>query len=199
MPGDPVEIYRFTLKAIFVSWVAFGAVFLLRRKPSQATESRRDRTALMGILLQACGYAAVWSSMPALPHRKMVLPSMAAQLALSIVTIAVALASVWLVSAAIRTLGKQWAVAARLIEGHRLVTEGPYRFIRNPIYTAMLGMLIATGLAFGDWIRLIVGIILFAVGLVIRVRAEEKLLRSAFGEQFEDYARRVPAVLPGIY
>jgi protein-S-isoprenylcysteine O-methyltransferase Ste14 len=35
--------------------------------------------------------------------------------------------------------------------------------------------------------------------LVIRVRTEEKLLRAAFGQEFEDYARHVPAVLPGIY
>jgi protein-S-isoprenylcysteine O-methyltransferase Ste14 len=34
---------------------------------------------------------------------------------------------------------------------------------------------------------------------VIRVRTEEKLLRAAFGEEFEEYAKRVPAVVPGIY
>jgi protein-S-isoprenylcysteine O-methyltransferase Ste14 len=33
----------------------------------------------------------------------------------------------------------------------------------------------------------------------IRARSEEKLLRAAFGEEFEDYAKRVPAVIPGIY
>jgi protein-S-isoprenylcysteine O-methyltransferase Ste14 len=35
--------------------------------------------------------------------------------------------------------------------------------------------------------------------MVIRIRSEEKLLQEAFGEEFEDYARRVRAVLPGIY
>jgi protein-S-isoprenylcysteine O-methyltransferase Ste14 len=37
------------------------------------------------------------------------------------------------------------------------------------------------------------------VGLVVRVRSEEKLLLAAVGKEFEDYAERVPAVLPGIF
>jgi protein-S-isoprenylcysteine O-methyltransferase Ste14 len=60
-------------------------------------------------------------------------------------------------------------------------------------------MLIATGLAMEHWIATIVAVIVFAAGLVIRVRTEEKLLHAAFGEEFEAYARRVPAVIPGIY
>jgi protein-S-isoprenylcysteine O-methyltransferase Ste14 len=63
----------------------------------------------------------------------------------------------------------------------------------------MLGMLIATGLATEHWIAMIAAIIIFAIGMVIRVRSEEKLLRAEFGEEFEEYARRVPAVVPGIY
>ena len=120
-------------------------------------------------------------------------------IAYSVCTVALAVASVWLVASAVRTLGKQWALAARLVEGHKLITERPYGFVRNPIYTGMLGMLVATGLAMEHWIALDVAVVLFAVGLVIRVRSEEKLLRAAFGEEFEDYAKRVPAVLPGIF
>jgi protein-S-isoprenylcysteine O-methyltransferase Ste14 len=63
----------------------------------------------------------------------------------------------------------------------------------------MLGMLIATGLAMEHWIQLITAVILFAVGMVIRVRTEEKLLRAKFGVEFEEYAKRVPAVVPGIF
>jgi protein-S-isoprenylcysteine O-methyltransferase Ste14 len=63
----------------------------------------------------------------------------------------------------------------------------------------MLGMLIATGLAIEHWIALPVAVVVFVVGLVIRVRSEEKLLRAACGGEFEAYARRVPAVIPGFY
>jgi protein-S-isoprenylcysteine O-methyltransferase Ste14 len=98
-----------------------------------------------------------------------------------------------------KTLGKEWSITARMVEDHKLATEGPYARVRHPIYTGMLGMLIATGLAISHWIALIAAIVIFAIGTLIRVRIEERLLRETFGQQFEDYARHVPAVLPGIF
>jgi protein-S-isoprenylcysteine O-methyltransferase Ste14 len=85
------------------------------------------------------------------------------------------------------------------VEEHELVTEGPYRLVRNPIYTGMLGMLVVTGLAATRWFALLVALVLFAIGTAIRVHSEEKLLRDAFGAEFEAYARRVPAVFPRLY
>ena len=46
---------------------------------------------------------------------------------------------------------------------------------------------------------ILVAIFIFGGGLVIRVRVEEKLLRDQFGIEFDEYAKRVPAVIPGIY
>jgi len=54
-------------------------------------------------------------------------------------------------------------------------------------------------LAMEHWTATAAATVIFASGLLIRVGSEEKLLRAAFGQEFEDYARRVPAVLPGIY
>lgn len=199
MLSNPAQIARFTFGAIVLCWFAFAAVFLLRRKPPQASEIRRDRVACLGVFLQGLANGVVWFQ---IPHRhNLEIPTFAApaELALGIFTVALAVASLLLVRAAVQTLGKQWAVAARLVEGHKLITDGPYRFVRNPIYSGMLGMLAATGLALHHWAQLVAGIALFAIGMAIRVRSEEKLLRAAFGEEFEEYARRVPAVLPGIF
>jgi len=198
--NQPTRIALLTLAGVVVCWVAFAAVFLLRKRPPKEPEARRDRWSLLGIFLQMCAYFLVWFQ----PPRQPFLPPVAVLsgnigVAYSVCTVALAVASVWLVAAAVRTLGKQWALAARLVEGHKLITEGPYGFVRNPIYTGMLGMLVATGLAMEHWVALDVAVVVFAVGLVIRVRSEEKLLRVAFGKEFEDYAKRVPAVLPGIY
>jgi len=117
----------------------------------------------------------------------------------AMVALLIAVVSVALVNWAARCLGKQWSLGARLVEGHELIEDGPYRFVRNPIYTGMFGMLVATGLIAMRWERLAVAVIMFAAGTYVRIRMEEHLLRAAFGVRFEEYARRVWAVIPGIY
>ncbi len=191
---------RAAFYAVIVCWWIFGLTFWLRKRPPRAREAKRDWTSLSGLLLQAAGYVCVWS----FPLRQkqfspVVSGSPVVEWGLAALTVVIAVASTWLVNAAARRLGKQWALAARLVEGHTLIREGPYRFVRNPIYTGMLGMLLATGLAVTQWIPLLIAIGLFIPGTYIRIRSEERLLREAFGSEFEAYARNVPALIPGIY
>ncbi len=181
-----------------VSWLFFAGIFLFRKKPPKAPERRRDRASFLGIVLEGLAYAMVWSIRRPYFSPLFRIPR-ALEIVLALATLALAAGSVWVVLAAVRTLGKQWSFAARLVEGHKLVTEGPYALVRNPIYTGMLGMLVATGLALSRPAELVVALVLFGVGTFVRVRSEEKLLREAFGAQFEVYARRVPAVFPRFY
>ena len=94
--------------------------------------------------------------------------------------------SVWLCISAIRTLGQQWSLAARVVEGHKLVTQGPYSFVRNPIYSGMLGMLLATGLAVSHWLGLLAALVLFSLGTAIRVRSEAALLRRLLAKSLRN-------------
>ena len=118
---------------------------------------------------------------------------------LGMLAIAIAVVSVGFSFVAVRTLGRQWALVARVTEGHELITGGPYALVRNPIYLAMLGMLVATGVAISRWEAIVVAVIIFLLGTAIRIRTEEKLLRGAFGETFADYTRRVPSLFPKIF
>jgi protein-S-isoprenylcysteine O-methyltransferase Ste14 len=199
-PMAPTPLALGTLFGVILCWIFFAAIFLLHKRPPKAPEAKRDSIATVGIVLQMVGYFLVWFHPPGKPF----LPPVAflsgiPGLVFAVFTVGLAAGSGWLLESAIRTLGKQWALRARLVEGHKLVTEGPYAYLRNPIYTGMLGMLIATGLAMEHWIALIIAVVIFVAGMVIRVRSEEKLLRTAFGAEFEEYASRVPAVLPGVF
>jgi protein-S-isoprenylcysteine O-methyltransferase Ste14 len=122
----------------------------------------------------------------------------AIDLAIIFACVALAWLSAGMTFWAIRTLGRQWAFGARLVEGHELVTSGPYRLVRNPIYSGLFGMAIATaGVLSQPW-TIAVGAPLFLAGTLIRVRAEERLLRARFGSRYDEFARRVPALLPRI-
>jgi len=182
---------------VMLSWLAFIVVFalFLRQKPPSAPDSKRARTSIVGIALQGVSYGVVWTWRRP-PFTPILSSPRIVEITTALMTMALAIGSVWFVSAAVRTLGKQWSVTARVLEGHKLVTKGPYGIVRNPIYMGMFGMLLATGLALSHWIGIVIAIVLFAIGTVIRVHSEEKLLREAFGAEFEAYTRKVPALVP---
>jgi len=176
-------------------WVWFFVFFVFRRQPAGGAGARRDRMSVLGIGLQMVAFALVWMIQRPLPPAGA--PLRPGEIALDVLAPLLSIASVWLGLSAVRTLGKQWSYEARVIEGHELVTRGPYAWVRHPIYTAMLGKLLASNFAFGHWIGLVMAGTVFVIGTLIRIRSEEKLLRTTFGEQYEAYARRVPAFVPG--
>jgi protein-S-isoprenylcysteine O-methyltransferase Ste14 len=180
---------------LFALWIVFGVLLLLRKKPPQTEEAKRAPTARLGIALQGVAYELVWAFRRA---RWWPFPeSVAGEVILAILSVALAGASNWPCLRSIQTLGKQWTVRARLIKEHELITSGPYSLVRNPIYLGMLGLMVGTGLVLSTWWSLLAAMVLLLVGN--HIRAEEKLLREAFGSQIDDYARRVPAFLPWVY
>jgi protein-S-isoprenylcysteine O-methyltransferase Ste14 len=185
---------------VIICWWLFALAFWLKKRPPKVQESKRDWTSLLGLAVQSVAYLLVWLD-PL--RRKALVPgkvgSPVLEWGLAFLAVAIALGSVWLVWAAARQLGKQWALAARLVEGHDLIQDGPYRFVRNPIYTGMFGMLLATGLAIAQWNALAIAIVVFLAGTYVRIQSEERLLRQAFGAEFDEYKRKVPALIPGVY
>ncbi|MDQ1638546.1 MAG: hypothetical protein QOF62_1885 [Pyrinomonadaceae bacterium] len=183
---------------VMLCWFTFAGIFIFRKQPRDAQDRKRDRSSIVGVALQGLSYAIVWSVRrhtftPLAPGRQWL------EVLIATIAIVAAIGSVLLIMAAVKTLGKEWSITARMVQDHKLATKGPYARVRHPIYTGMLGMLIATGLAISHWIVLVAAIVVFAIGTWIRVRIEERLLRETFGPQFEEYARRVPAIIPGIF
>ena len=200
LPFSDYALHAVVFGVVIVSWFAFALVFFsfLRHKPPNDSESRRDGKSKLGIALQGTSYAFVWAFM----RQKFTHIAPLGQLldiAVAVLTVALVVGSVWLVMSAVGVLGQQWSLTARVLEGHKLITDGPYSWVRHPIYTGMFGMLLATGLAASRPVALLAGVVVFWVGTIIRVRSEERLLRAAFGARYEEYAGRVPAVLPGVY
>ncbi len=183
---------------VSLCWFVFAGIFLFRKTPKAAPEQKRDSKSIVGLILQALSYGVA-----GLFHRAPFTPissgSRAVAVSLSLAAMLAAVVSIAIVKAAVKALGKEWSVTARVVEGHRLATEGPYRFVRHPIYSGMLGMLLATGLVISHWLTLTAALVIYFIGTVIRIRSEERLLREALGLEFESYARSAPALLPGLY
>jgi protein-S-isoprenylcysteine O-methyltransferase Ste14 len=102
-----------------------------------------------------------------------------------------ALLSVWVFS----SIGTNISPSHATREGHQLVTHGPYRWVRHPLYTTgMLAMLSLTLLTALWWISL--AMLLPLAVLIWRTPREEQRLIEAFGDQYRAYMRRTGRFLP---
>lgn len=95
-------------------------------------------------------------------------------------------------------LGKNYFVStgfgARLFQGHALVTGGPYAIVRHPMYAGLIACAIGALLIYFTWTTILFAC--FAPFTLIRARREETALAAEFGEQWQEYCRRVPAFFP---
>jgi protein-S-isoprenylcysteine O-methyltransferase Ste14 len=95
-------------------------------------------------------------------------------------------------------LGSRFSGLVAIQPGHRLVTSGIYALIRHPSYLGLLVNALGWALVFRSGVGVIlVGLTL--VPLVARIRSEELLLRTHFGAEYDDYARRTWRLVPGLY
>jgi len=95
-----------------------------------------------------------------------------------------------------RALGRNFRPTLEVSPDQELVTTGPYKYVRHPLYVAFLLMLTSTGLLSSNWFIGVVGVLLIASITVVRIPAEEMLLEQRFGERYRDYRRSTPALLP---
>jgi protein-S-isoprenylcysteine O-methyltransferase Ste14 len=176
----------FQFSIILAASIVWMLPFFLRRRGPR-TAVKRDPRARWGILIQSAAYALIWQGSfwtrsPA-PWR----------VALAVPLFALACLLSW---TAVRALGRQWRFDAGVNEDHELVRSGPYRFVRHPIYTSIICLFLGTGLLVARWPLLLVSFVLLIVGTQIRVRTEDRLLESHFGEALREYRREVPAYIP---
>jgi protein-S-isoprenylcysteine O-methyltransferase Ste14 len=95
-------------------------------------------------------------------------------------------------------LGRRFSGLVAIQPGHTLVTTGVYGAIRHPSYLGLLVNALGWGLAF----RAGVGVLLTALmipPLLARIRAEERLLRTQFGDAYSAYCARTSRLIPGLY
>jgi len=173
------------------AWVLWVLPFVLgwRGRSRQAAEI--DSSARWGVWLEMLGFFAVNLHGPRTWSEGIAVWRAVAGAAFAVLAIVM----VW---SARRNLGRQWRIDAGLNADHELVRTGAYRIVRHPIYASMLGMLVATAWWGGTLPGWPIGLVLFLAGTEIRIRVEDELLRSRFGDEFLSWQKAVPAWLPFI-
>ncbi len=96
-------------------------------------------------------------------------------------------------------LGRSWSATLIIKDSHELVTDGIYRLVRHPMYSAFLAWAIAQALLLPNWIVGLAGLVGFAILFFGRVGREEKMMIEAFGDQYRAYMAATRRIIPGIY
>lgn len=112
--------------------------------------------------------------------------------------IAIAVASAAFAAWAMWSLGRSYGIRMDVFEGHTLKTDGPYAFVRHPMYLGIVLFHIGASLALQSPLLLAATALFVVPFTAVRIVGEEKLLRHAFGERYLRYAERVPALIPSI-
>jgi protein-S-isoprenylcysteine O-methyltransferase Ste14 len=94
-------------------------------------------------------------------------------------------------------LGANWSATVQQKSEHTLITAGPYKFVRHPIYSGLLLMFSGHALIVGDW-RAIIAVLIVFVSFWFKLRKEERLMQTLFGEQYIRYLNVTKALVPGI-
>src|ERR1700731_2642681 len=97
-----------------------------------------------------------------------------------------------------RALGRNWSVSLDVRKGHQLITDGIYRKIRHPMYSAFWLWAIAQALLLPNWAAGFAGLAGFGVLYFGRVAREERMMLETFGDRYRAYMARTGRVFPSV-
>jgi protein-S-isoprenylcysteine O-methyltransferase Ste14 len=174
-----------------LSEVALG-IFKRARLPTSVSHDRGSMVTLWLVVFLSSGAAIVAQRF--VPGRFPFALSPVYLAALILLVLGLALR--W---AAILTLGRFFTVNVVIHLDHRIVQTGPYRLVRHPSYAGLFLAFVGLGLAFANWLSLVILVVPIFIAFHSRIVLEERALREAFGAEYEAYCARTARVLPGIY
>lgn len=96
-------------------------------------------------------------------------------------------------------LKSSWANQIRIYEGQRLLTSGPFAFVRHPLYASLIWIFVGGSLIYANPLSLLMTLGVFAPMMYVRAKKEDSLLLEAFGEEFEEYRNRTGMFFPRVW
>ena len=100
---------------------------------------------------------------------------------------------------AIHTLGRFFRGVVHVQADHEVVRRGPYRLLRHPAYAGALVAVVGLALTFGNWAAFVIYIACGTVGVLYRIRVEERVLLAELGDAYLDYAATTARLVPHVW
>ena len=193
LAGVGIAVCVGTVVVVWVAGALYNALHTLRNASHAPRERIRRQPGSTALIVVAAACAAL-----VIAGRSHFDGLAAGALWVRILGLAVLVASTMFTLWARFSLGTMWSVAPQVKADHRLRTHGPYAVTRHPIYTGVLGMILGATLlsGIGQWI------VLFPVALIlfeVKIRMEEHLMLATFPDDYPQYRRQVPQLVPGLY
>jgi protein-S-isoprenylcysteine O-methyltransferase Ste14 len=98
-----------------------------------------------------------------------------------------------------KALGRNWSVSLELREDHKLVTDGVYRAVRHPMYTAFWLWAAAQALLLPNWFAGLAGVVGFGMLFFGRLAQEERMMLESFGDEYRAYMRETKRIIPWVF
>lgn len=180
-----------------VSLLAFGGPLLMKgngRRGASGTLAARGRADRAPVVANIAAFIVFFVSLT------MVSCSADSSLALLLASLGalLALAGATLVLRSRVALGPAWSFVPKADEATGLVTTGPYRRVRHPIYLGLILLAAGQAVAFSSWPACLIVLAGIVPTFAWRARAEEKLLSRTFGERYELYRQRTKMIIPHV-
>lgn len=116
----------------------------------------------------------------------------------NVVVIMLLIAGLSIAILARHTLAGNWSGQVALKKDHVLITTGLYQYVRHPIYTGMLLMILGTALSFGT-LGAAIGFLIILVGILLKLKQEEALMAEHFAEEYASYKQRTKTLIPFLW
>lgn len=96
-------------------------------------------------------------------------------------------------------LGRNFTVYVQVRDEQPVVETGPYRLLRHPSYTGLLVVCLGIGLALGNWLALVVVVVVPTIAILLRIRVEERALLAGIGEPYRRFAETRKRLIPWVW
>src|SRR4030095_8459593 len=189
-------IAKAVILAASIIMVAIRAPHGQRSRSVKVVKNRRGKRELILLTLAWLGFIIplVWVASPAFSFAEY--PLRLGPLIAGVICLA---GGLWLFYLSHVDLGTNWSITLQVREHHQLITQGVYKSIRHPMYSALFLYSLGQVLVLPNWIAGPSYLITFGILFVFRIRDEERMMLEEFGDEYATYMAKTKRLVPGIW